>query len=133
MTRLAAQTAAQPAANRMPTPPRRGFTLIGLLMWAMLVGFVGYILVRALPTVFEYYAIQRAVDKIAAAPPATVPEIRRAFERQKDVDYSGDAVRGNDLDITKENDKVVISFVYEKEIELLGPVYLLIKYHGRSR
>ena len=117
---------------RVLASPARGVTLIGLLLWAMLIGFAGYVTVRAVPTVFEYYAIQRAVDKIASAPPATVPEIRRAFERQKDIDYSGDAVRGSDLDITKENDRVVIGFNYEKEIELMGPVFLLIKYRGRS-
>ena len=38
-----------------------------------------------------------------------------------------------ELDITKENDRVVISFAYEKEIELFGPVFLLIKYAGRSK
>ena len=117
-----------------PKPvPRRGFTLISLLAWAMLVGFAGYVLVRTLPTVFEYYTFQRAIDKIAATPPATVVEIRRAFDRQKDIDYTSNAVTGADLDITKENDRVVISFAYDKEIELAGPVYLLIKYRGRSR
>ncbi|MBW8894207.1 MAG: DUF4845 domain-containing protein, partial [Burkholderiales bacterium] len=30
------------------------------------------------------------------------------------------------------NDKVVIEFAYDKEIDLFGPVYLLIKYRGRS-
>jgi hypothetical protein len=121
--------------SRVCPPPAapRGFTLIGLLAWAMLVGFAGYVLVRTVPTVFEFYTFQRAVDKIAAAPPATVGEIRRAFDRQKEVDYTSNAVTGNDLEISKENDRVVIGFSYEKEIELMGPVYLLIKYHGRSR
>ncbi len=111
----------------------RGLTLIGLLFWAMLVGFVGYIAVRTLPTVIEYFTFQRAIDKIAASPPTTVGEIRRAFDRQKDIDYTSNAVTGNDLDITKEDDRVVISFAYDKEVELFGPVYLLIKYRGRSR
>jgi hypothetical protein len=110
----------------------RGLTLIGLLFWAMLVGFVGYVAVRTLPTVIEFYTFQRAIDKIAASPPNTVLEIRRAFDRQKDIDYTSNAVTGNDLDITKDNDRVVISFAYDKEVELFGPVYLLIKYRGRS-
>lgn len=123
-----------PAASSRIGPRRaaRGFTLIGLLAWAMLVGFVGYVLVRTLPTVFEFYTFQRAIDRIASAPPPTVGEIRRAFDRQKDIDYTSNAVTGNDLEITKENDRVVISFAYEKEIELMGPVFLLIKYRGRT-
>jgi len=110
----------------------RGLTLIGLLAWAMLVGFAGYLAVRTVPTVIEFYSFQRAIDRIAASPPATVGEIRRAFDKQKDIDYTSNAVTSGDLEITKENDKVVISFAYDKEIELLGPVSLLIKYRGRS-
>ena len=62
-----------------------------------------------------------------------MPEIRAAFERQKEIEYSITSITGKDLEITKENDKVVISFAYDKEIELMAPVYLLIKYEGRSK
>jgi hypothetical protein len=121
--------------TRPPAPPPlpRGLTLIGLLSWAILVGFIGYVLVRTVPTVLEYQAIQAAVDKIAAASPATVAEVRKSFERQKDIEYSIVSISGSDLDITKENDRVVIAFAYQKEIELIGPVFLLIKYQGRSK
>ena len=60
-------------------------------------------------------------------------EARQAFDRQKDIEYSISSITGKDLQITKENDKVVIAFAYEKEIPITGPVYLLIKYEGRSR
>ena len=62
-----------------------------------------------------------------------MPEIRSAFDKQKDIEYSITSISGKDLDITKENDKVVVRFAYEKEIELIDPVYLLIKYEGRSQ
>jgi hypothetical protein len=61
-----------------------------------------------------------------------VPEIRNAFERQKDIEYSITSISSKDLSITKENDKVVVSFAYDKEIELMKPVFLLIKFEGRS-
>ena len=117
---------------RQPAP-RRGLTLIGLLAWAIIVGFVGYLLVRVVPTVTEFYTIQGVVDRLAASPANTVAEIRGAFERQKQIDATISSVSGKEIDITKENDRVVISFAYEKEIELFGPVYLLIKYAGRSK
>jgi hypothetical protein len=50
-----------------------------------------------------------------------------------DIEYSIVSVTPKDLEITKVNDKVVISFAYNKEIELMAPVYLLLKYEGRSR
>ena len=113
--------------------PTRGLTLIGLLSWAIVVGFVGYVLVHALPTVTEFYAIQRAVDRAAAEPASTVLGIRNAFDKQKNIDQTISSVSGSDLDITKQNDKVVVSFAYEKEIELMGPIFLLIKYRGQSK
>ena len=112
---------------------QRGITLFGLLFWGILVGFGGYLLVHTLPTLNEYFTIQRAVDKIAQSQPATVGEARQAFERQKDIEYSIASISGKDLTITKENDQVVIGFAYEKEISVMGPVYILIKYEGRSK
>ena len=111
----------------------RGVTLIGLLLWAIVVAFVALIIVRVLPTVNEYTTIQRAVQKIASAAPATVAEARGAFEKQKEIEYSISSIGGKDLQVTKENDKVVIRFAYDKEIELFEPLFLLIKYRGEGR
>lgn len=112
---------------------QRGVTLFGLMFWAIVLGFVGYVLVRTLPTLNEYATIQRAVEKVAAAQPATVSEARMAFDRQREIEYSIVSVTGKDLNITKENDKVVISYAYNKEVPLWGPVYILLKYEGRSK
>jgi hypothetical protein len=120
---------AEPASSRR----QRGVTLFGLMFWAVLIGFGALITMRVLPTLNEYYTIQRAVEKIAKEGGSTVPEIRYAFEKQKQIEYSITSIEGKDLKITKENDKVVVSFAYDKEIELMAPVYLLIKYEGRSK
>ena len=112
---------------------QRGMTLFGLMFWAIVIGFLAYVLVRVLPTLNEYATIQRAVEKIAATQPATVAEARQAFDRQRDLEYSITAITSKDLQVTKENDKVVISFAYNKEILIYGPVFILIKYEGRSK
>lgn len=112
---------------------QRGLTLFGLLFWAMLIGFGGYLLVRVLPTINEYSTIRRAVDTIAKSQPSTVAEARQAFDKQKDLEYSISSIAGKDLVITKENEKVVISFSYDNVIPIYGPVYVLIKYSGSSR
>lgn len=112
---------------------QRGVTLFGLMFWAILIGMTALVVMRVLPTVNEFYTIQRAVDKVAKEGGGTVPEIRNAFERQKQIEYSISSISGKDLQITKENEQVVVSFAYDKEIELVAPVYLLIKYEGRSK
>jgi predicted amino acid racemase len=119
--------------RRSPLKSQRGITLFGLMFWAIFVGFGALLVMRVLPTVNEFFTIQKAVNKIAHEGGTTVPEIRAAFERAKDIEYSIQSITSKDLNITKENDKVVISFAYDKEIELMKPVYLLIKYEGRSK
>ena len=110
---------------------QRGVTLFSLLFWAVMLGFLALIGMRVLPTLNEYFTIKRTVNKIATEG-STVPEIRAAFERQKDIEYSIVSITGKDLVVTKENEKVVVSFAYDKEVELVKPVFLLIKFEGRS-
>ena len=118
---------------RTPRSAQRGLTLFGLLFWAVVVGFVAYVAVRVLPTVNEYATIQRAVEKIAETQPATVAEVRQAFDKQRELEFSIASVTGKDLQVTKENDRVVVAFAYDKQIPIYGPVFILIKYEGRSR
>jgi Domain of unknown function (DUF4845) len=112
---------------------QRGITLLGLLFWGILVAMVALVVIRVLPTINEFTTIQRAVKKIAQDQPATVAEARKAFERQKEIEYSISSISGQDLQITKENDKIVIRFDYNKEVPLVEPVFLLIKYSGEGR
>ncbi|WP_133701233.1 DUF4845 domain-containing protein [Roseateles toxinivorans] len=111
---------------------QRGVTMLGLVFWAILIGFAGLITIKVLPTLNEYYTIRSAINKIAKSNPPTVAAVRGEFERQQEIEYSISSISAKDLDVTKEGDKVVISFAYDKEIALMGPVFLLIKYEGRS-
>lgn len=116
-----------------PVYAQRGITLIGLLFWAIVVAFGALMVVRVLPTINEYSTIMRAVQKIAKEQPSTVAEVRAAFEKQKVIEYSISSISGSDLQVTKENDKIVIRFAYDKEVEIFEPVFLLIKYRGEGR
>ena len=89
-------------------PGQRGVTMFGLLFWAIVVGFLALLGMRVLPTMNEYFTIQRTINKIATEGATTVPEIRSAFEKQKDIEYAITSIGGKDLVVTKENDKVVI-------------------------
>lgn len=111
---------------------QRGISLIGLLFWGVLIAFTGVVVAKVFPTVLEYYTIKRVIDRIAVTNPATVPAVRAEFDRAKDVEFSIVSISGTDLVVSKENDKLLITFAYDKQIELGGPVFLLIKYEGRS-
>jgi hypothetical protein len=121
------------AARSSTMRSQRGITLFGLLFWAIVLGFLALVGMKVLPTLNEYFTIQKTVSKIAREGGGTVPEIRNAFDKAKEVEYSIQSISAKDLNVTKENDKVVISFAYDKEVELMKPVFLLIKYQGRSK
>jgi hypothetical protein len=112
---------------------QRGITLFGLMVWAVILGAGVLFAMKVLPTVSEYFTIKKVVDKIAAEGLTTVPEIRAAFDRAKSIEYSIQSISGKDLKVTKENEKVVISFAYDSQQSLVEPVFLLIKYEGRSK
>lgn len=109
-----------------------GITLIGLLFWGVVLCSFALVVMKVVPAVMEFQTIQKMVTNAANAG-STVPEIRAAFEKSKAVEYNVEALNARDLEITKENDKVVVSFAYDKQIELIEPVYLLIKFHGKSK
>jgi hypothetical protein len=115
--------------------PRRqtGFTLVGLLTWAVIISGLALVLMRVFPAITEYRTIQSMVNKVAREGGGTVPAIRASFDRMTQIEYGVTSIASKDLDITKENDEVVIKFAYDKEIELVDPVFLLIKFQGRSR
>ncbi len=110
---------------------QRGLSLVGLIFVGLIVVALLALGFRIVPAVIEYIAIERAVQKIKNEG-TTVREIQSAFERHATIDDIK-SISGRDLDITKEGDNVVIGFAYEKEVPVAGPVFLLIKYEGRSR
>lgn len=109
---------------------QRGISFIGLIVVASLLAMAGVVAAQVFPTALEYLAVQRAVDK--ARDGQTVPEVRMMFNKAASIDDIK-SISGDDLAVTKEGDKVVVSFAYEREIHLAGPAYLVLKYAGRSK
>ncbi|RZJ83636.1 MAG: DUF4845 domain-containing protein [Massilia sp.] len=113
---------------------QRGLSLIGLLFWGGIIAVTAVIGMKVFPTVLEYFTVQRVVDRIAAGNPSTVPQVRQEFDKATQIEYSIQSIKSSDLVVTKDgNDRVVIEFAWDKEVDVFGPVYLLIKYRGKSR
>jgi len=120
--------------QRLVGRAQRGITLIGLLAWAFVICVFALIGMKVTPAVLEYQTISGMVNKAANEGGSTVAEIRAAYDRAAQIEYGVDAIKSSrDLDITKENEKIVIRFAYDKEIELIDPVYLVIKFEGHSK
>jgi Tfp pilus assembly major pilin PilA len=107
-----------------------GFSLLGFLFVVGVLACVGVLGAQAFPTVLEYQAALKAVQKASAG--NTVGEVKIIFDKAAQIDDIN-SIQGKDLIVTKEGDKVVVSFAYNKEIHMFGPAYLLLKYAGRSK
>lgn len=133
---LSSPTRAAAAAARVCTgvsmkQGQRGISVFGMLLVGILLAMLVVLAAKVVPTVTEYLAIQKAVNR-AAQSGTTVTEIRNAFERAKAADYF-EAISGKDLEISKDGERIVVEFAYDKEIHLFGPAYLLLKYRGRNQ
>ncbi|OGB31315.1 MAG: DUF4845 domain-containing protein [Burkholderiales bacterium RIFCSPLOWO2_12_FULL_61_40] len=109
---------------------QRGISFIGLVFVGSLLAMTGVVAAQVFPTFLEYQSITRAVNK--AREGQTVAEARMIFDKVAQVDDIK-SISGKDIEVTKEGDKVVVSFAYEREIHLAGPAYLTLKYAGRSK
>lgn len=110
---------------------QQGVTFLGMLFVGIVVALVGVVAAQVSPTYLEYQSIMKAAQRASEAG-NTVAEVRRSFDASAAVDYFT-AIKGSDLQISKENDKVVVEFAYNKEIHLAGPAYLVMKYAGRTK
>ncbi|MCU0925552.1 MAG: DUF4845 domain-containing protein [Hydrogenophaga sp.] len=109
---------------------QQGLTFLGLLVVGILLAFAGVVLAQVVPTFIEFKAVEKAVQKASAG--TTVAEVRSLFDKASQIDDIK-SISGKDLEVGKEGDRVVVSFAYTREIHLVGPAFLLMKYEGRSQ
>lgn len=113
---------------------QRGVALKGLIFWGIVIALVAITGMKVVPAVIEYNNILKDVRRIAVSSSAdtTVGDIRRAFDKQADIDFIS-TIRGEDLDVTKESGSIVINFAYSKKIPVGWNVSLVIDFQGSSR
>lgn len=107
-----------------------GLGLIALIFVGLIIVALLIIGAKLVPAITEYLAIEKAVQRIRNEAD-TVPQLRRAFDRYAQIDDIK-SVAGKDLDITKESDKVVISYAYSYQIPITDNVRLVIDFSGRT-
>ena len=110
---------------------QRGISFVGLVFVASILAMAGVVAAQVFPTAIEFLAVQKAAQK-AANEGQTPAEIRTIFDKATQIDDIK-SISSKDLDISKQGDKVVVGFSYEREIHLVGPAFLTLKYEGRSK
>jgi Domain of unknown function (DUF4845) len=110
---------------------QRGLSLVGLILVGIIVVALIALGFRVVPAVVEWIAIERAVQKIKSEG-TTVREIQAAFDRHATIDDIT-SINSRDLDITKEGDRIVISYAYAKKVPIMDNVSLVIDFSGTTR
>jgi hypothetical protein len=110
---------------------QRGLSFFGLVFVGVLAVAVFAIGGQSIPIFLEYHSIKKAATK-ASKEGTTVLEIRASFDRAAAIDDIT-SIQGNDLEIVKRGDKVVVSFKYSREIALAGPAYLVYRFEGQTK
>lgn len=117
--------------RRASSHSQKGLSFFGFVVIAVLAVAVFAIGGQSLPIALEYLAAKKAAQK-AANEGTTVPEVRAAFDRAAQIDEI-QTITGKDLDVTKINDRVVVSFEYERSLPLVGPAYLVYRFTHQTK
>ncbi|MDD2546710.1 MAG: DUF4845 domain-containing protein [Burkholderiaceae bacterium] len=108
---------------------QRGLSFFGVIFIG-LVGVVAFAIVgQSIPILLEYQSARSAIQR--AKNESSVPAVRAAFDRSAAIEDIT-SIRGSDLEITKRNDQVVVSFQYTRDIHLVGPAYLVYRFQGQT-
>ena len=111
---------------------QRGVALSGLMFWSIVIIMLTVLGLKVAPTFIEYQKTVKDIKATAAkaGPDSTVGDIRKSFEKFAEIDMLD--IPSSQLDISKDNGKIVIAFAYEKRIPLFWNVSLLIDYKGST-
>lgn len=117
--------------RRAPVRRQHGFSLVSLIFVGVIIVFLLVIGAKSVPALTEYFAIERAVQKVANEG-QTVRDIRGAFDRYATIDDIK-SISGKDLDITKDADRIVVSYAYSYSIPITDNVRIVIDFAGSNR
>jgi Domain of unknown function (DUF4845) len=110
---------------------QRGLSLWGLVLVVSVGILVAVTGMKLVPVYIEFYTAKGAIEKIASAGGASVAEIRKSFDNRATIDDIN-SIKGQDLEITKQGNEVVISFAYRREVPLFSNVGVYIEFAASS-
>ncbi len=116
--------------NRIGRRRQAGLGLISMIFVGLIIVALLIVGAKLVPAITEYLAIEKAIKQIRIDA-STVPELRKAFDRYAQID-DVKSIAGKDLDITKESDKIVISYSYSYQIPIADNVRLVIDFAGTT-
>jgi hypothetical protein len=111
---------------------QQGLSLVGFIFLAAIVGFVLFTAFRCVPAWTEYFSLKKVLQATANefgvdASPAV---IRTSYERRSQIDDL--PVRGTDLEVRKENGRIVLAVTYARRVHVAGNMSLLFDFEASA-
>lgn len=113
---------------------QKGITFVGMVFIAGMIVFAAIIGIKMIPAYIEYAGIVNHLRDIARSPEArgaSPRDIQTMFSKRAQIDDIK-AVTGQDLDIERDGDSLVISARYSTRIPLIGNVSACIDFNASS-
>ncbi len=113
---------------------QRGVSLSGLLIWVIVLIFIGVGAMKLIPPYMQNAEIKNILHAIAHDPEmqsAPARSIRESFGKRAMMNNIK-VVTAEDIDIVKNSDGLSLSVSYSMTIPLAGNASLLIKFNPRS-
>jgi hypothetical protein len=114
---------------------QRGISLGSLLIGGFLIGLVAIFAMKLVPPVVESYSISSIFKRIAADPAmanALPAQVRAAFDKQAEIDRI-DAIRSDQIEITRTGGVLALSAEYEVVIPVHSRVRLVLSFAPSSQ
>lgn len=98
-----------------------GVTLSGAIVWMVILALGGLFAAKLMPSYLEYFAVKKilAAMEESGETTGTVRDIRNAFDRRNTIE-DVKAIRGEDLEITKEAGEAVVTAIWATKIPVAG-------------
>lgn len=113
---------------------QRGATLVGMLLWGIVIVFLALIAMKLIPAYVEYLTVNKILADIGSESGVNEmsnAEIRDRFSRRAMVDNI-DTVSASDLRISREGGKTIITADYTFQTPLVANVSLLADFSASS-
>lgn len=98
-----------------------GVTLSGAIIWMVILALGGLFAAKLMPSYLEFFAVKKMLNAMeeTGETKGTVRDIRNAFDRRNTIE-DVKALRGEDLEITKEAGEAVVSATWATKIPIAG-------------
>ena len=100
-----------------------GISLWGLIVTLAVVGFIGVMAAKLLPSYVEYFAVKKmfAAMEQAGDLKGSVRDIRYSYEKRNAIE-DVKSVRGDDLEVSKEGGEAVLTANWSVKVPLVANV-----------